>query len=151
MRPFFRSSTVKIYLCARYGRRDELREYATEANRAGLHVVSRWLYLNEADSAGPDEQARWAERDWDEIRQCDALVFFAETDPLAPGAGRGGRNVEWGLALALRRMRILVGAPENCFHQLAYRTFATWPEALEFLRPKSEYQREGFSNEVETN
>lgn len=143
---------MKIYLCARYGRRDELRGYAAEATRAGLHVVSRWLYVQDDDSCtDPAEQARWAERDWDEIRQCDALVFFTEADPASPGAGRGGRNVEWGLALAMRRMRILVGAPENCFHQLAYRTFPTWAEALEFLRPKSEYQQEGFSSEVAAN
>lgn len=141
---------MKIYLCARYGRKQELLGYAAEANRAGCHVVSRWLYADEAtDCTDPAELHRWATRDRDEVWQADALVFFAEPDPFVLGCGRGGRNVEWGIAVAYRKQLVLIGAPENCFHALAHKTFATWAEALAYLRPKHEHETPGFFRDVD--
>jgi len=123
---------MKYYLAARYDRRKELQELAEHLKLHGMEVTSRWLEGNhesKEEQATNVEKAQWAAEDWEDIGRSDTLVFFCDP-PETPGAGRGGRNVEFGIALALNKRVFTVGEPENIFHQLGGIQFES---SLEFL------------------
>jgi hypothetical protein len=112
---------MKLYLCARYGRREELLEVAERAKKLGYTITSRWLtHPADVDDGGPmSTTENWKEaycRDITDIEICDMLVAFTE-DPAAvvPGAQRGGRHVEFGYAMKANKVLAVVGPRENLF------------------------------------
>ncbi len=136
---------MRIYLAARFGRREELRGYREQLETAGHVVTSRWL-VEEHDlpiDAHPSAGAKFASDDVNDILNSDCVISFTE-EPGRPPSGsraRGGRHVEFGLAIALSAvnqdgpMRVLVvGWRENVFHYLPeVEFFGTWAEALAAL------------------
>lgn len=133
-----------VYLAARYGRIEEMRQYREELRALGVVVFSRWidggLDDNEAN-ATTAERVMWAQENLADLRDVDAIITFTEPEG-APGASRGGRHVEFGYALALRRLRIerrppqiyVVGPPENIYHSLpGVDDFESWAECLQYL------------------
>jgi nucleoside 2-deoxyribosyltransferase len=111
---------MKIYLAARYSRRDQMRELAAELRRMGHTVTSRWLeteWANRPDqssAAPPEYRAKYACIDLDDVCAAEMVVNFTE----APGDGsRGGRHVEYGYALALGKRIVVIGFRENLFHE----------------------------------
>lgn len=112
----------KVYLAARYSRRDELRALASHFRLAGFMVTSRWLYedkpLNtQLGDDSPIFYQETAQVDLDDIDKADTLVFFAE-DPHV-GVPRGGRHWECGYAYAKGKRIITIGGPENIFGYLS--------------------------------
>ena len=82
----------KIYLAARYSRRDEMKALATHLRLAGFFITSRWLYEDKPLNThlGDDSPAFYRETaqiDLDDVDKSDALVFFAE-DPKVGHAAR---------------------------------------------------------------
>jgi nucleoside 2-deoxyribosyltransferase len=111
---------MKIYLAARYSRRDQLRALAEQLREAGHTVTSRWLeteWANRPDqssAAPPEYRAKYALIDLEDVDAADVVVSFTE----APGDGsRGGRHVEHGYALAKGKRLVVVGYRENLFHE----------------------------------
>lgn len=111
---------MKIYLCARYSRRDELKIHRQFLIEHGHTVTSRWLDSpwEEKDatgsSAAPEAyREEFAVKDLEDVEACDCLIAFTE-EPRTNG--RGGRHVEFGAALALKKRIILIGPYENIFH-----------------------------------
>jgi hypothetical protein len=138
-----RGASGRIYLAARYSRREELCVYADELRAAGLIVTSRWL-LGEhqwdgdaAEVARAYEErgelwpatVRFAVDDWEDLTSAGTLVSFTEPTR-SVSSSRGGRHVEHGIALG-RGMRVLVvGHLENVFHLLPGTEFhPTWESA----------------------
>lgn len=128
------------YMAARPFRADELRSAADDLRRNGQHeVIARWLY--DADDTevhggkpleyGTDEANAFALRDFEDIRQADALITFTEERGV-PQRG-GGRFVEIGYALALGKPVITVGSIEVLFLGLT-RVYPDWPSALTAIR-----------------
>ena len=74
---------------------------------------------------------RYALRDLSELKQADALILDTQGDNV-----RGGREVEWGIALTRPacRYRIIVGPKRNVFHELCSHHFQTWEELGEWLK-----------------
>jgi nucleoside 2-deoxyribosyltransferase len=107
---------VKIYLAARFGRRDELREIARTLRRMGYTVMSSWLEQEEDAIESPDSP-HLAGLDLREIGESDVFVAFTD-HPGTPGAERGGRHVEFGAAAALGKGIIICGPVEHIFHRL---------------------------------
>lgn len=113
---------MKIYLAARYSRREELNGYRKQLESVGHVVTSTWLngthtQIHEGQSLrGADERARFALEDLADIKKSDWVISFTE----APDAksSRGGRHVEFGLARAFSKMCTVVGYRENVFHHL---------------------------------
>ena len=102
-----------LYLASRWGRREELRRYAAHAISLGHTVTSRWLFEHEAET----NLVKYALEDWRDVERGDGIVLFTEA-PDAPGRARGGRHVEFGIALALEKELHIVGPKENVFHHL---------------------------------
>jgi len=150
---------MKIYLAARYSRREELCGYREQLRALGHDVQARWLngehqLANDGISIGENgealvegvlrsgerisehDQTRAAELrtqfaldDWEDVNAANLVINF--TEPPRSKANRGGRHVEYGIALANKARVIVVGHRENIFHWLPQvEFFANWEEAL---------------------
>ena len=144
-----------IYLAARYSRREELAAYRDQLNRLGYLVQARWLdgghqisdagapigesgeALVEGDDGGTSLEAavlreKFAQDDLEDVSTAEIVISF--TEPPRSKANRGGRHVEFGIALARGVRVIVVGYRENIFHWLPRVKFRrTWEEALGLL------------------
>ena len=123
---------MRVYLAARYRRREELQRRAEELSALGHHVTARWIHGSHGVSGGLDDPlwAKFAREDYDDVASADAVVCFLEPG----GGGSGGRHVEFGMALAWGKRTIVVGEPEHLFHTLpSVEAYSTWAEALDAL------------------
>lgn len=128
-----------VYLAARYSRREELCEYRERLREMGFLVRARWLdgghqladngtpigengeALVEGDAGGCSDESRrlmakFAKDDLEDVNAADIVISF--TEPPRSNASRGGRHVEFGIALARGSRVIVVGYRENIFHWL---------------------------------
>ena len=120
---------MKIYLAARYERRDELRPIAHQLSTAGHEVTSGWLWEN-AEHADPGDAWRIAaEVDILDIDRADTIVLFTEEpDVWFP---RGSRHFELGYGFGTGLICITVGPRENVFHYLdIIPNYPTWDECF---------------------
>jgi hypothetical protein len=104
---------MRIYIASRYDRRFEMLGVTGVLMRAGHDVTSRWI---EGRGDGPELEAR---EDVADVLRADCLLSFTE-EPTAgvPWSARGGRHVEFGVALATGKRLCIVGPRENIFHYL---------------------------------
>lgn len=126
---------MRIYLAARYSRREELCHYRDILETKGCVITSRWLNGNHevgdmglSDEASAELRQRFALEDWEDLMAADVCINF--TEPSRTGPTRGGRHVEFGAALAAGKRVIVVGHRENVFHCLPQVTFFETFEAL---------------------
>lgn len=148
---------MKIYLASRYSRREELCVYRKELETRGHVVTSRWLNgshqisdkgvpigdhgekLVEGDSGADSREAdelrqHFVTEDCADVKAADLIISFTEPPRSALG-NRGGRHVEFGMAVAWNKELIVVGYRENLFHYLPRVTFfATWTELIGLLK-----------------
>ncbi len=127
----------QVYLAARFSRQSELRGYVSDLENCGFGVTSRWVktdshrvdeYQAEAD---PDFARRLAEEDYLDVLCADIVVIFGEEPRTAT---RGGKHVEFGLALARDKHIFLVGPRENVFYYLPeVECYETWDECFEVI------------------
>ena len=144
-----------VYLAARYSRREELCEYREHLSEMGFLVQARWLdgghqladngipigesgeALVEGDASGCSHESqrlreKFAQDDWEDVISADIVISF--TEPPRSKANRGGRHVEFGIALARGARVIVVGFRENIFHWLPQVEFVgTIGDALALL------------------
>lgn len=118
---------MKAYLAAAFGRQAEIRTYRDQLTAIGHEVTSTWLDHEESakyDPPGP----LWGERaeiDIADIHKADTVISFTD------GAlARGGRHVEYGIAIALNKRRVIVGPMEHVFHCLPGFIHIESPEVL---------------------
>lgn len=143
-----RISNHRIYLAARYSRREELCGYAEALRLRGYYVTSRWLAGNhQIDDAGlsveaaREERTRFAMEDWHDLMTADICISFTET-PRSSNS-RGGRHVEFGAALACGLRCLVVGPRENVFHCIpCVEVFDEWEHAMARLPGPHMPQRE---------
>jgi nucleoside 2-deoxyribosyltransferase len=122
---------MKVYLAGPYGARAQLTAYAKELAEIGIEVTSSWLAETHEINSGTQgaavalsdtQVAEHAHTDIREVRDSDLLVLF--TAAAIGCEGGGGRHVETGVALALRKPVLVVGEPENVFHRMGSPVFA---------------------------
>lgn len=130
---------MRIYIAGRFEAQKRLRTARHELQNLGQEVVSSWL--DEAPGMPPVKAER---RDLEDLYKSHLIILdtFDEDD-------RGGREVEWGVALGLRcyggfgdggdflPYLWLVGPKRNIFHELADRHFSTWQDCYDFIREGS--------------
>ena len=129
---------MHVYLAARYGRHEEMVSYAKVLEDAGHVVTARWIRggheLQKGDRHAVAEQnERFAIEDVEDITKSDCVISFSE-DPKTADKKRpskGGKDVEFGLGLALNKRMILVGPRVNVFHWLP--NVEVYPDLESFL------------------
>jgi hypothetical protein len=119
---------MKIYIAARYDRRFEMLGVAAALIRAGHEVTSRWI----EGGRGGEPEIIAAVEDVGDLTRADCIVTFTEAPERGvPWAARGGRHVEFGLALAMGKRVCVVGPRENVFHHLLHvEVYAGVPELV---------------------
>ena len=110
---------MKIYLAARFEKKNDMRDVRDFLVNDGHEVTSRWIDVeHEEDAAHTVTDAHrieYAKMDVDDVLAADALVAFSDPRS-APGSG-GGRHVEFGIALHAGKDIIVVGPKgEHIFH-----------------------------------
>jgi hypothetical protein len=123
----------KVYIAARYTRKEEMKDVRDRLEFNGIEVTSSWL--DEPHSANtqlnelPDNHnAHYAIADLVDIVRADEIIFFSESE-LTP---RGGRHVEFGYALATAKEVTVIGPRENIFHYLGrVKVYETLDQYLE--------------------
>ena len=118
---------MRIYLAGRYSRREELARYRDILKLRGITVTSRWLNgdhkVDDTGSPTTDDgqvlgaeklRTRFAREDIEDVKSADSLILFTE-EPRVQSASRGGRHVEFGMALAFGKALVAVGPRENLF------------------------------------
>jgi hypothetical protein len=125
---------MRVYLAARYSRKNEIKALVPLFGAHGISVGSRWLHETSPPEVTllevtPEFCQETALVDLEDIEAADMLVFFAE-DPLV-GTPRGGRHVEFGFALGIGKRIAVIGGPENIFHHLSQ--VVHYPDVKSFL------------------
>lgn len=142
---------TRFYLAGRYSRREELAGVRDVIEGFGGVVTSRWL---DGDHQVDDEgvpigedgaalvedghvdgharaaalRASFATDDVEDVARADVLIVF--TEPPRSSTSRGGRHVELGLGLGLRKKVLVVGPRENVFCWLpVVEHFPSWASA----------------------
>lgn len=115
---------MKVYLAARYSRNDEMRGVRDVLQALGHEVTSRWIDQHGGDllesivaeklNAEPAACAKYAHIDVEDLKAADTVISFTS----AGGGGKGGRHIEFGVALGLGKRLMIVGPRENVFHTL---------------------------------
>ncbi len=132
---------MKFYIAGRYDRLDELNVYAQQLRDIGHSVDCRWLlgthqlHPNPQIVDDPNNQqvpmgARpFAEDDVEDVSKADAIILFSE--PPNSHSKRGGRHVEFGIAVGLKKDLIIIGPRENVFHCLPQvQQYKAWDEFI---------------------
>lgn len=108
-----------------------MRDCRTDLENMGHNITSRWidggheLTKEGSTEAAQRERTRFAQEDWADMEAADTIISFTE-EPRKTNT-RGGRHVEFGGALALGKLCIVIGWRENVFHCLPQvRFFETW-------------------------
>lgn len=135
-----------IYLAGPYPRRAEIDGCRKDLERLGFVVTSRWLDPSKEaqsdptigkDGLDPTAMAlndRISRNDIADIMAADVVVSFTEPEGADVRNLRGGRHVEFGIALAWDKKLVIVGRRETVFHYLDdVWQFDTWYPALRFF------------------
>ena len=114
---------MKVYLASRYSRRSEMQHIANVLEGIGCEITSRWINGNHQISdeglsieAKQEERIRFAVEDMEDLLAANCCIAFSET-PRGTNS-RGGRHVEFGIALGNCMRCIVIGPRENVFHCL---------------------------------
>jgi hypothetical protein len=134
------SSTAKqassVYIAARTGRVHEIRARVPDIEQLGYSVIGSWVRSSPGldPLVSTEAGAEAAESDLSEIRAAGVFVTVTEGAE-ASAFGRGGRHVEFGVALALEKRILVIGPVEHVFHLArGVVVCSDWSEALATLR-----------------
>lgn len=121
---------MKIYLASRLSHRKAMLGIRKTLQDAGHEVTSRWID-GENDDETPESMRQFAIIDKEDVEAADCCILFTE-QPRCPT--RGGRMVEFGMALALDKLCIAYGPPENVFqYHPDVKQFTNWPDVMSEL------------------
>jgi hypothetical protein len=134
----------KVYLAARYSRHNEMQGVRDVLSALyGIETTARWIDCH-TDVVGdftssftveflnqyPEKCAPLGQHDVDDLMAADTVISFTSND-----GGKGGRHVEFGMAVALRKRLIVIGPREHVFHTLsAVEWFPDWPHFVMALQ-----------------
>jgi hypothetical protein len=114
----------RVYISARFGRREEMVEVSKAITKLGYEDVSRWLVLEEGAYPSEKEFRDRAHLDMSDVYACDILVRFTDdlSAPTVPSAWcTASRFEETGMAQALGKYIIVVGGTQSLFDRLESR------------------------------
>jgi hypothetical protein len=120
---------MKVFIASHS--QENARALKHKLENAGYEVVSRWVTNDHKFSSGigaysDAEREDLAVVDETDVRAADALVLIAEAEGVTVP---GGKHVETGIAIGLRKPVIVVGRKENIFH---------WHPSISVVRTQDE-------------
>ncbi len=109
---------MKLYVSGTLTLMENRREDAALLEAHGHIVTSNWLYEPELRVTDPNHE-EWEHRarandDVEDITRSEAIVLYTEGKSTS-----GGRDTEFGIALALRRRLFIIDGGYNVFHTRA--------------------------------
>lgn len=109
-------TNYRFYICARFGRQEEARLLSGKLRMLGHTITSTWIHQVELEMYENNhrERERAAVKDVGEVLESEALVYLSEAEENT--WGRGGRHVEFGIALGIEIPILVIGPKENLFH-----------------------------------
>lgn len=116
-------ASEQVYIAARFSRRHEANALAQSLKALGHSITSRWVKpdtdhvipVGQSKQAGDDERRRFAIEDCEDVRACSWMISLMQ-EPR--DNSRGGRHIEFGMALALGKRLTIIGPRETVFHHL---------------------------------
>lgn len=116
----------RVYLAGPFSARESIAAHIADLRAIGYECRTRWLdgghqppdpsmpFVEPDPFAAP---SRFAGEDLEDIEVADLLIMFTPAALGSTGGRRGGRHVETGYAMALRKPVVIVGQAENVFHE----------------------------------
>lgn len=109
---------MRVYLASPYSQKEQMHHYAAELRTNDIIVTSSWLDEPHAPETQmqdltPDQHRTYALQDIKDVQAADILVFFTDKTKTIV---RGGRHVEFGIAVQRRIPIYVIGDFENIFH-----------------------------------
>lgn len=115
----------RIYIAGAFESQGRLRRRRYEIEQLGHTVVSTWLDEEGSPNPSAADKLAYAKRDLAEVIRSEILIVDTEDTNV-----RGGREVEYGIAIAMGKPVYVVGPVRNVFHALADGIFETWEEFI---------------------
>ena len=114
---------MRIYIAARFSRRHECNALAQFLKSLGHTITSRWVLpdtdhvvpVGMSEQAADAERQRFAMEDFEDVKAADWCISLTE---VPRNNSRGGRHVEFGMAIALGQVLTIIGPRETVFHHL---------------------------------
>jgi nucleoside 2-deoxyribosyltransferase len=123
-----------MYLAGSFAKGPQYYELAERLRQIGHEVQARWLRRS-LDPQSWQIPSDAAKEDLEDIDACQMVVSFLETKDA--GYMSGGRHVELGYGYAQGKTMVIIGKPENVFHELRgvlqFDTFDDFYAAMEVL------------------
>lgn len=126
-----------VYLASKYSSQARMRDVRTELEKRGFKVNSHWLDLEEGDYPKTLEERNtpeWKERarreamaDLRDVLECNIFIIDTQDE-----SNTGGREVEFGYAMANFKQVFLIGPIRNVFHEHGEH-YDTWAEFLDMV------------------
>lgn len=135
---------LKVFMAGPYPWKERLKTHAASLNSRGITVVSEWLYEPPGKTfqeLEPSEARVLANRDLENIRDCDIFVYFCGD------TGGGGKDFEMGYAHYIAKEILVIGTPRNIYHFLPECVFCdNWASARELIVELSDCKLEWLDN-----
>ena len=131
------SYEMTFYLAGKYDKRCELLPIAALLMLHGNNVKAEWLNGSHSGTSESEQEA-YADIDLANITECTHFVMFQL--PVDAPEVSTGRHVEFGYALAKKKVVIIVGGGSSIFHTKA-KLFSTVAEFLEVYAPQGRLPR----------
>ena len=129
---------MRVYLASRFGRRKEMRKYATDLGNLGHSVTSGWVFEEAHDGLDATLGKGTHDDFWQQIGEDDALDILGSDMLIQFTDGvrsPGGKDFELGYAYRLDLDIMVVGPRVHPFHYLpGVEVFNDWQEALEAIQ-----------------
>src|SRR6266568_441684 len=126
---------ARLYLAAAFTEAERMRRYRDELRKTGHHVTSRWIDSHESICKSEIRTNRtsaqgFAVDDIADIISADAMILFTDVPSTT-----GGYHVEFGAALMIGKIIIIVGQRTNIFQAYeGVEQFDTWAKFIECVR-----------------
>jgi len=116
---------MKIYIAARFSKRYGCNQLARYMKLLGHEITSRWVLPGSdhitptglSERAADAERERFAREDFEDVIACDWMISLMEKPR---SNSRGGRHVEFGIAIGLSKKLTIIGPRETVFHHLPH-------------------------------
>ena len=119
---------MNVYIASNWASKARMRDLAAQVRLLGHTVSASWLEDPTTDYVMDSPTDAW--QDLTQIMDADLVIVDT-----AEASVTGGREVEFGYAMAWDLTTWVVGPKRNIFHGVADRCFDTWTDVLQALAP----------------